>query len=157
MAGSVKVRDRGARKILASVGDLRPGRRGPVAEVGVIGPKASAAHAGGPLTVAEVAEIHEVGAGVPRRSWLVDWLEAHRPEVARTMRALSKRVLLGKVTPKIATAQLGVWAVGSIQQRIADFIPPPLAEATIKRKGSSVPLIDTGQLRTSITSRVAKG
>jgi hypothetical protein len=136
---------------------LRHGKTGPVAEVGVIGPKASAQHAGGTLTVAEVAEIHEIGAGVPRRSWLVDWFEENRKEIERVMRALSRKALLGTITPKIATAQLGVWAVGEIQQRIANRIPPPLAESTIKRKGSSVPLIDKGQLRQSITSRVVKG
>lgn len=149
-------RDRGARNLLRTMAEVRHGKRGPVAEVGVIGAKATAPHAGGPLTTAEIAEIHEVGAGVPRRSWLVDWLEENRREVERTMRALSRKVLLGQMDPKVATAQLGAWAAGSIQQRIADQIPPPLAEATIKRKGSSVPLIDTGQLRTSITSRVAK-
>ena len=152
---TVRVRDRGAKRLMATIG--KASKKGPVSEVGVIGPKAEAAHAGGPLTTAEIAEIHEIGAGVPRRSWLVDWVEENRKEIARVMRALSTKTLLGKLAPKVATAQLGVWAVGSIQERIANRIPPPLAEATIKRKGSSVPLIDQGQLRQSITSRVAKG
>jgi len=33
---------------------------------------------------------------------------------------------------------------------MANRIPPPLAQATIDAKKSSVPLIDTGQLRASI-------
>lgn len=52
--------------------------------------------------------------------------------------------------------RVGLWAQGSIQQRISDGIPPPNAESTIRRKGSSTPLIDTGQLRTSIKYRVKR-
>ena len=37
---------------------------------------------------------------------------------------------------------------------LTDLKTPPLAESTIRRKGSSNPLIDTGQLRSSITWQV---
>jgi hypothetical protein len=43
-----------------------------------------------------------------------------------------------------------------MQQRIADRIDPPNAASTIKRKGSSVPLIDEGILRTSILGQVER-
>ena len=40
------------------------------------------------------------------------------------------------------------------EAKIASNIPPALAPETIERKGSSVALIDTGQLRSSITWQV---
>jgi hypothetical protein len=47
--------------------------------------------------------------------------------------------------------------VGVIKQRIANGIAPPNSPYTIARKGSSKPLIDTGQLRNSITYQVEIG
>lgn len=46
--------------------------------------------------------------------------------------------------------RLGLMVVGNIQQDIADRKFTPNAPYTIKRKGSSTPLIDNGQLRRSI-------
>lgn len=44
--------------------------------------------------------------------------------------------------------------VNDIKDKIDSNIPPPLSEATIKRKGSSKTLIDTGIMKTSITYKV---
>jgi hypothetical protein len=41
-----------------------------------------------------------------------------------------------------------------VQMRISQGIPPALAQATVDRKKSSVPLVDTGQLRSAITWQV---
>ena len=49
-----------------------------------------------------------------------------------------------------ALSVLGMALVGDVQQRIRNRIPPPNAPYTIARKGSDVPLIDTGRLRQSI-------
>ena len=52
----------------------------------------------------------------------------------------------------IVAGAMGAMAAGKVQQYIADvFIPPPNSPRTIARKGSSHPLIDTGQMRQSIT------
>jgi len=50
----------------------------------------------------------------------------------------------------------GVFLEGAIKQKITQGDPswPPLKPETIKRKGSSKPLIDTGKLRASITHKV---
>ena len=42
-------------------------------------------------------------------------------------------------------------------QKIDSYIPPPLAEATINAKGSSQPLVDTGQLYGQISHEVRDG
>ena len=111
------------------------------------------------ITIGEIAEIHEFGLGsAPRRSFLADWVDQKRDEIETVIVKGGQALARGRV-PSVSALleQIGAWAVGSIQDRISNNIPPPLAPATIKRKGSSVSLIDTGQLRSSITYRVEQG
>lgn len=110
---------------------------------------------GDKLTVADIAEIHEFGLGsVPRRSFLADWAEQSQVLVLQVVTKAAKAVVKETLSVDEAVEQIGAWAVGSIQTRMANGIPPALKPATIKRKGSSVTLIDTGQLRSSITYRI---
>ena len=79
-------------------------------------------------------------------------------------KALADAVLLGHVKgPGGATAAIdmpkaleliGLFVKGLIQGRMSAGIPPPLKASTIARKGSSKPLINTGQLRASIDYEV---
>ncbi|MCK4717652.1 MAG: hypothetical protein KAT70_03195 [Thermoplasmata archaeon] len=125
--------------------------------VGVQGKKAEATHKdsedseGEPLTVGEIASIHEFGLGVPERSWLRAWIEENRSMIQSDLRRAMQRVIEGKLTKEQAASILGVKYVGEIQKRIAQGIEPPNHPDTVKRKGSSKPLIDTGQLRSAIT------
>jgi hypothetical protein len=110
------------------------------------------------LTVLDVAYFHEFGLGVPERSFLRGWLDEKQGEVEKALTRMAESVLAGKREPEPALNVLGQAFVGGIQKRITEHIPPPLAEETIKRKGSDVPLIDTGQLRSSISySATVKG
>lgn len=52
--------------------------------------------------------------------------------------------------------QVGEVARGDIVMSIMQTNTPPNAEATIKAKGSSKPLIDTGFMRNSVTFKVVK-
>lgn len=107
-------------------------------------------------TVAAIAEFHEFGYGVPRRSWLRDWFD-ETAFVQDTQKERLKRVAveverggdLGELLEVV-----GLVMVGEVKERIAAGISPALAQDTIDRKGSSTPLIDTGQLRSSITHLV---
>lgn len=150
---TVRTRDRGADRYLRAARELA---KGPAVDVGVIGQHAAEAHGEG-ITVAMVAEWAELGIGQPMRSWLRGWIEASGPEIEKRLAAETKAVLAGERTRAQALARVGVWAVGEIQKRIAAGIDPPNAESTIDKKGSSTPLIDTGQVRSSITSRVVGG
>lgn len=47
--------------------------------------------------------------------------------------------------------QVGVMAVGHVQQKIVDVKTPPNAPSTIKNKGSSNPLVDKGVLGQSVS------
>lgn len=55
-----------------------------------------------------------------------------------------------------ALKTIGVFAQGAVRSYMTDLQDPPNAPSTIKKKGSSNPLIDTGELRSSITWVVSK-
>lgn len=68
------------------------------------------------------------------------------PDILRAMQEEKERIL------RIA----GAFLEGKVKEKITQSDPdwPPLKPETVKRKGSSRPLIDTGRLRDSITHKV---
>lgn len=148
---TVRDRDRGARALLQ-----RMRGKGTV-RVGIMGPEAASRHQGAEaLTTAMVASFHEFGLGVPRRSWLRDYVDENLPLLQARLRNIAERVERGANLDS-ELERFGLQLVGEIQERISNRIDPPLAEETIRRKGSSTPLINTGQLRASITHLVTMG
>lgn len=111
-------------------------------------------HEGTGLSMAELGAIHEFGLGnVPERSFLRSWASERGEElVIERAQMVESDLLKGQATQTLN--KLGLLAVGEVQQRMALGTPPPNEPATIARKGSSVPLIDTGALRQSITYKV---
>lgn len=65
-----------------------------------------------------------------------------------------KGLLKNNLEIKKTINQLGLLMVGDIQKEITDLKTPPNAESTIRKKGSSNPLIDTGLMRNSIKHKV---
>lgn len=107
------------------------------------------------LSLLEVAAVHEFGAGhVPARSFIRATIDEKRSEIERLQEQLAVKVVEGKITPEDALGLVGAKVAAWCQARIAAGIAPPLKPATIARKGSSTPLINTGQLRSAITWRV---
>jgi len=114
--------------------------------------------------VAEVAAWMEFGTKRPggkgkERGVMAPARPFFRPGIKRGEREARKVLLTyinpkrGIVTPRTA-GRVGLTFQRSIQQAIQDVTSPPLAESTIKRKGSSKPLIDEGVLKQSITFKV---
>ena len=122
--------------------------------LGIQGKEADEQHGESPYTVAQVAACHEFGLGVPERSFLRGWLEEEQEKVQRLLQKVLSQIMKGEIDAETGLERAGAMFVGWIQVRIANRIDPPLAPATIKRKRSDVPLIDTGVLRSSITYRV---
>lgn len=149
----MRVVDHGADRLVAAAAESRRQR---LCRVGVLGDEADASHGQDGITVAAIAEIHELGLGVPRRSWLVDWVDANLGVIKERLRSIERAAVAGRGTTTQGLEQLGARSVGEIQTRMANGIQPPLSSATIERKGSTVPLIDTGQLRSSITYEVVQ-
>jgi hypothetical protein len=107
-------------------------------------------------SVSDVAMWMEFGTPtVDERSFLRAWVDERETEINKTLTKIAEGLVTGKTPNKfVGLDRFGLWAVGSIQARIADGIPPELADSTVARKGSSTPLIDRGQLRSSVTHRV---
>lgn len=131
--------------------------------VGVLSSKGGGAkHPSGDITILHLAAIHEFGspaANIPERSFIRRtfwtsgvWLPAFQARLA-------KGIITGKLTAALALEILGQKCVGEVQKTIkgGEPIPPPLRPATIARKGSSRPLVDTGRLVQSIAYEVTRG
>lgn len=99
---------------------------------------------------AEIALIHEYGApgaNIPARPFLSQTFERRRDELAALQAKLTRALLEGKIDERRAMGLLGAWAAGAIKATITrDGEFAPLKPATIKRKKSDKPLIETGQL-----------
>lgn len=108
-----------------------------------------------PMTLIEVAIANEFGTDtIPERSFLRGWVDENQERIVAFIASFAEPIVEGKLTPQQAMHQIGLWAQGQIQERIAARIPPPNSAVTVANKGSDVPLIDTGQLRASISYKV---
>jgi hypothetical protein len=114
-----------------------------------------APHAGdADLTLAQLGMIHEYGAPaahIPERPFLRPALRNGQPQLARASGKLLFEVQNGTLTKFAALSRLGLLGVRLVQENIVHGEFTPLKPATIKRKGSSKPLIDTGQMMQSVT------
>lgn len=152
MATGLRDRDRGYQKLMTEL--LKEDQ--PVISVGILAAKGAEEHknaeeGGEKLTVLDVAIKNEFGLGVPARSFIGAWFDLNSAKVVKEAHVLFKLVLQGKYEKWQVFEIIGQRAVGGIQKRIADGIAPANSPRTIALKGSSKPLIDTGQLRSSIT------
>lgn len=113
-------------------------------EVGILGGK----YPNG-LNIAQNARLQEFGTyNIPPRPFFRNALRQNEKKwIAFYKSGLKQRDLniVGKV---------GVMASSDIKMSITKTLTPPNAEATIKKKGSSHPLIDTGLLRAAIDYKV---
>jgi len=99
-----------------------------------------------------IATVHEFGTRdgrIPERSYLRSTVDEHRLRYIAMVSKAAKKIVEG-ADPTQVMGLIGSVAVGDVQRKIANRIPPPNAPSTIARKGSDVPLIDTGRLRQSI-------
>ena len=104
--------------------------------------------------VAMIAAVQEFGSperGIPERSFLRSGVKVHGNDFVQLNRRNLAAVLNGTMTFDTALGQLGAFAAGKVKQQIKDATFAPLKQETIDRKGSTKPLIDTGQMWQSIT------
>lgn len=155
MSVRVVSKDHGYAKMRAN---LKAAAKGGGVSVGVHAAEGAAQAKGSseaePATVLDVAYYNEFGLGVPERSFLRAWVDENASVNADKLRKAMQLVVKGQKTLPEALALLGLSFQGGIQKNMAVGIPPPNAPATVAKKGSSTPLVDTGQLRQSITFQV---
>ena len=85
-------------------------------------------------------------ATIPARPFVSDCAEKNAGQIKEAQKRLVYRVYQGSLSADGALAQLGAWYVNVQQGHILHGGWTPNAPATIKRKGSNKPLVDTGQL-----------
>jgi hypothetical protein len=111
------------------------------------------------VSTAQIAAVHEFGDpehNIPERSFLRASIAENRGRYKALNSENLKAVLSDKMTIQNALERLGTVAAGDVKSYIRNANFEPLKAATIRRKGSSKPLIDTGQMRQSITYAIDK-
>lgn len=121
--------------------------------------EANADHGG--VTNADLLYIHTNGSparGIPARPTIQP--AVHEPAVRARLQGMFRNAFLMAITGNRAGAQRVYSQIGMIGANAAKAkfgaVGPPLKAATIKAKGSSAPLIDTGALRNAVTYVVRK-
>lgn len=108
---------------------------------------------GGQMTVATLGAIQHFGNDrIPARPWLDVGAAAGAPEYLDTIR----EGIEGGLDSRRIMTRVGREAEGAIKDYIDNLDTPPNRPSTVRRKGSSNPLIDTGNMRESVTSTVVR-
>ena len=113
-----------------------------------------------PITMAQLAAVHEFGSpnqGIPERSFMRSGMSEINKQLIRMCKTASLQVALGRTDKKKALGRIVEFLVTTFKNKIQEGIPPPNTPETIKRKGSSHTLIDTGQLRDTIDWEIKEG
>jgi hypothetical protein len=149
---TTKQRDTGEKKLRAELNRLK---KGPGVKIGVLenaGNHKSENDHEEILTVAAVATFNEYGTEtIPERSFIRSTMTENESALLEYSRELKGKVLKGELKTEEALGLMGMKIQSLIQRKIDSIDSPPNSPETIARKGSSKPLIDTGQLRQSIT------
>lgn len=121
---------------------------------------------GDAINNAEIGYVQEFGAperNIPARPFLLPGVEEAMPKIIDRMKAGGAKALSGD--PGAASKTLnavGLMAQNAVRAKINEGIPPPLSPRTLadrraRGRTGEKPLIDTGQLRNSVTYVVRKG
>ena len=110
----------------------------------------------GPVVNRAIWNHYGTSRGIPSRPFLLNAIRKNRREYLEAMKTAGAKILRGEATLDQTMRKLGIMAQGDIQQEITDLRDPPNAPATIAAKGSSNPLIDTGEMRSKVTWEVKR-
>lgn len=125
-------------------------------EVGWLGSQSHLSHGGGKqsITMADLAAIHYHGApsrNIPKRDVVTPTLEQNREKYLSFVERSIPALIDGSMELKTMWQFLGMEGQADLQKQMVTAKLAPLHPRTIKRKGSSRPLIDSGQLRQGVT------
>lgn len=129
-----------------------------VVKAGVLAKDGSQNHGEG-MTVFQIGMIHEFGVpekNIPRRSFIRVSIENNIKEITKLIENNHRLVSENAMSAKTALDRIGIKAQNTIKESFRNNDWKANSRATIKRKGSSRPLIDTGQLIGSISYIVEK-
>ena len=154
MSGSIKYNLGHLQAFVKSLDDKRQ------VQVGIFGQK-SKRNNEGTVTNAELGAIHEYGSfsrGIPARSFLRMPIMTKTQQIMKQTAPAAKGMVANNSLVKTLKV-LGSSCEAAVEEAFASRgfgSWKPDAPATVRRKKSETPLIDTSQLRRSIASRVVK-
>lgn len=103
------------------------------------------------LQMAQIAAQNEFGTDkIPARPFIRTAFDSRRNEIEAVIRDEYNQIIDGTTTIRKALGFMGQAVQALIQARIAAIRQPPNSSVTIKRKKSSKPLIDFGQMINSV-------
>ena len=118
---------------------------------GVGGESVSAEGYDNNATVAQVATWNEFGTtNIPARPFMRQSVDNHTSEIAKMCDIMTEKVVTGEVDADKALRAIGALQVGLIQNEIREGDFEENAPSTVKQKGSSAPLINTGNMLQSV-------
>lgn len=100
--------------------------------------------------VTEVAKKNDKGIGVPERPFMIP---AGNKAANKTIN-ITVQSIAGGMDESQALSRAGIILKNAIQKEITNIKEPPNSPATIAKKGSSNPLIDTGKMRQSVKWKI---
>lgn len=96
--------------------------------------------------VTEVAKKNDKGIGVPERPFMIP----AGNKAANKIINITVQSIAGGMDESQALSRAGIMFKNAIQREITNLKEPPNAQSTILKKGSSNPLIDSGDMRKSV-------
>jgi hypothetical protein len=88
---------------------------------------------------------------IPARPFLRTTMRNQRKKYLAMAHKDAKQIFAGTMTAHQSLSRIGIVAQGDVQMSIVKGGWEPNAPSTIRRKGSSRPLIDTGAMRQAVT------
>lgn len=102
------------------------------------------------VDLVDIAMFNELGTvHIPSRPFLRDSVDANADQINNFLQSMKKELLRGGSAEDVLK-KIGVFQKGLIQEQIVSGNFAQNSEATIKKKGSDTPLVDTGRMRQSI-------
>jgi hypothetical protein len=112
-------------------------------------------HESGDITVAGIGFAHEFGIEkIPERSFIRSTTRDSKAKIIALQEKILAKIQDGSMTTDEGLGLVGEFVSDLIRQKIVDIDTPPNSPKTIAAKGSSNPLIDTSQMKGSITYEV---
>lgn len=108
--------------------------------------------------IASVAAWNELGtAHIPSRPFIRQSVDNHEGEIIEFLESKKEDILNGASAEQVLT-EIGIFQKDLMQAEITDGGFAANAPSTVRKKGSSVPLIDSGRMRQSVNYQIkAKG
>ncbi|HEY8358688.1 MAG TPA: hypothetical protein VIL30_14615 [Ramlibacter sp.] len=91
---------------------------------------------------------------IPERPFIREGIRGAKGTLQAIARSDAKQLVHGTMNMRQALSRLGVEGQGAVQESITAGSWPANSPSTVRQKGSSQPLIDTGEMRQAVTWKV---